>query len=144
MAKLIRFGIIKAEQKKLTAHKFETYQEALEYAGLKSGSVDSGSLGRYHGIFVYEFGLFKPVAESHYYSINGHLYEGNAVLYQTDEEGETVDLETVPKITYYDHVAQVEAAIAKGDVARPYMAVNGKVIWQWPDPSNPITGKEGR
>jgi hypothetical protein len=102
--------------------------------GLKRGEIDFGSINRKMGIVVYEYGLFTPPAQQDYFSINGHLYAGNAVLFANDEQGETITLDSLPLITWFKNADAVEKAIHCGNVQRPRIATNDKVLWLWPQP----------
>jgi hypothetical protein len=81
-----------------------------------------------------EFALFIPKEEGKYFSIGTQLFQGGIILYAADEAGNTIDLEAKPPVNFYRDAEQVEHAIAKGEINRPFMAVNGEVIWQWPQP----------
>lgn len=110
--------------------------EALIEAGLKVSGVDHGSIGPHLGVVVYEFGLFVPPDDQHYFSINGRLYAGAGVLYGVDDNGETVDA-VMPKIRFFDNTREVEMAIELEEVTQPSIAVNGQVLWLWPQPAPP-------
>jgi hypothetical protein len=84
-------------------------------------------------IIVAEFGLFKPVEQGKYFSLGGQLLEGGAIIFRADEAGETVDMVAIPPVMFYRSHVEVEQAIARGEVARPQMSVNGEVIWTWPE-----------
>lgn len=105
--------------------------------------VDHGVVSPGLGIVVYEYGLFVPPAEQHYFSIRAKLYAGNAVLYAFDKMGETVSLarHAVPEIVFMPSAASVERSIQLGLVERPQMAINGEVTWQWPEPRGKVSVK---
>jgi hypothetical protein len=128
----MQFEIIRPATRETEVVQCEHLNEAMVMAGLVG--VDFGTVHRGLGIVVYEFSLFVPAAEQHYFVLGGRLYGGNAVLYSYDEAGETVDLKTAVIPFWMDNVAHVERAIADGACVRPQMAVNRNVIWQWPNP----------
>ena len=110
-----------------------SFDSALRSAGLDPKAVDHGTVGEGLGIVVYEYGLFKPTETSAYFTINGRLFEGPAVLYGYDKAGETVEARTSPSQPILFRTAdEVEAEIVGGRVNRPTMSVNGRVLWQWP------------
>ena len=106
-------------------------------------NVDHGVVVPGVGIVVYEYGLFVPPNEQHYFSIRTRLYAGNAVLYAFDKMGETVSLarHQVPEIVFMPNAASVERSIELGLVQRPQMAVNGVVTWEWPQPRRKVSVK---
>jgi hypothetical protein len=126
----------------------ENLEAAYAEAGLKRGQVDFATLhrnpanGTTINIIVYEYGLFKPPAEGRYFSLGNQLYEGGAVLFAADEEGNTISYpkESKPPVTFYGSANDVEAAIARGEIQRPRSSVNGAIVWEWPG-NNPRTGK---
>jgi hypothetical protein len=83
---------------------------------------------------AYEFGLFKGIEDGHYFSIAGRLYEGPAVIYAFDPQGETVDCPRKPAVLFFRSGYEVEDAIRSGQIKRPVNAVNDVVTWRWPDP----------
>jgi hypothetical protein len=108
-------------------------------AGLKPDEVDHGCVHRYEGgqtvnIVVFEYSNFVAKEQGHYFSLGGSLFQGGAVLYAANELGDTIDMIAKPAVMFYRSWLQVEEAIDRGEVQRPYMAVNGKVIWRWPEP----------
>lgn len=133
----MKFVTINPEKREIGFVEANEVHEALPQIGLKSGNVDFGSLSPTTAIVVYEWGLAKQ--GFHYFAINGRLYAGNALIFQADEAGETVNFtEPVPHIEWLGNAYDVEAAIQAGKVNRPYNAVNGKVYWQWsPDKLEP-------
>jgi hypothetical protein len=117
---------------------FET-NDAYPLVGLVGGKVDFGTLARdpdtgiTYNIIVYEFGLYVPPEHGHYFSIGSSLYEGGAILFAADHMGETVSYPaTKPPVQFYRSGEEVEAAIQRREINRPYSAINGEVIWQWP------------
>jgi hypothetical protein len=119
-----------------------TAHQAYKMAGLDPMRVDHGTVfvaddGSGIAIVVFEFGLFVPPEEGHYFSIGERLYVGGAVLYAYDGQGETIDIPQVPPVMFYKSHAEVERAIHRGEIIRPVMAVNNKVIWQWPEKRKP-------
>lgn len=110
--------------------------EALVQAGLDPEAVDHGMIDRRLGYVVFEYGLFQTPGEQHYFGMNGRLIAGVAVLYEIDEMGDTVDAmkSAVPEVRFYLGINDVEAAIDRGEVARPVISVNGLTVWAWPSP----------
>lgn len=91
---------------------------------------------------VYEFGFYVPALKQHYCAIGDRLIAGNALIYETDRYGHTVDLsdEAVAvcgKPTWFKTATDVVLAITAGAVDRPRLAINGEVIWAWPEPAPP-------
>lgn len=114
---------------------YASLQDAEVAAGLDPGKVDHGMLTRSIGYVVYEYGLFVPPADQHYFAIGKTLIAGSAVLYGVNAWGETVNLyrSTIPDIRWFLGANDVEAAIDAGEIVRPETAVNGVVTWRWPD-----------
>ena len=108
---------------------------AIAAAGLDPDHVDHGMMSRSIGYVVYEFGLFVPPAEQHYFAIGKQLVAGPAVLYGVNAWGEGVDLwqSTIPDVRWFLGANDVEAAIEAGDIIRPETAINGVVTWRWPE-----------
>ena len=114
---------------------YASLQDAEVAAGLDPGKVDHGMISRSIGYVVYEYGLFVPPAEQHYFAIGKTLVAGPAVLYGVNAWGEGVDLwqSTIPDVRWFLGANDVEAAIEAGDIIRPQTSVNGLVTWQWPE-----------
>jgi hypothetical protein len=132
---MTRYVIVDPRIRKAFAVDVETIQEAKRIAEI--GNVDHGQLARGLGYCVYEYAMFEPPPDKQAYcSINGHLIPGPAVLYGYDEAGETIDLRLseIPTIRWYLGINDVEAAIERGEIVRPYVAVNDEVLWEWPAP----------
>ena len=89
------------------------------------------------------FAMYEPADAQRYFSVGPRLLAGNAVLYQFDGNGQSVDFDASTfrnesfVLTWYDTAADVEAAIAAGTIQRPTMTGPEGVIWQWPDPAPP-------
>jgi hypothetical protein len=130
-----RFVVVNPRKRTKEIIECDSVVEAQASVGLYG--VDHGSICRGLGYCVYEFGMFVPVAEQHYFGIGGHLIAGPAVFYRYDEMGDTVDLRLseLPDVTFYLGVNDVEAAIDRNEVQRPFMAVNGVELWHWPQPA---------
>lgn len=115
--------------------------EAKLLVGLQPLQVDHGQISSKLSIVVYEFGLFDPPEIQTYFSIGPRLYAGSAVVYQIDQKGETVDLDQKNAqlvehyLRFFANYEAVEAAIRSGDIERPVMRMNGKLIWSWPGPA---------
>lgn len=139
-----RFAIINPKEKSVTALEAKDYQTAVAAAGLRLGELDFGTVdyfkdGSSLSIIVYEYGLLEG-DESNYFAFNQRLYNGNAVLFAADEEGETTDLSTnliqhlnigCPMLLWFNNIFEVEDAIAKNKVIRPQSSINGTVFWSW-------------
>ena len=135
----MKFVIIDPKQRTVTTVDCEDIIEAKALAGL--GDVDHSTIGRGpNGGIAYCMGdqsMFDPPpAQQSYCGCAGRLIAGTAILYGFDEAGKEVDLmkSAVPDVQFYLGVNDVEAAIDRGEVKRPVIAVNGTVIWQWPQP----------
>jgi hypothetical protein len=132
---MTRYVIVDPRIRKVFAVDVETIQEAQRIAEI--GNVDHGQLAQGLGYCVYEYAMFEPSPDKQAYcGINGHLIPGPAVLYAFDEMGETIDLRLseVPDVRWYLGINDVEAAIERREIVRPYVAVNDDVLWEWPAP----------
>jgi hypothetical protein len=132
----MKFYAIKPAECAIEAVEARAPFEAYHTIGLKD--VDHGIICRGPeggiGIVVYEYSLFVPVDEQRWFSIGGKLYGGNALLYGFDAGGETCEFDPPPPVVFYGSADAVEAAITRGEVERPIMAVNKAVYWRWPEP----------
>jgi hypothetical protein len=134
----MKFVIIDPMHRAITSVDCEGIIEAQHIAGL--GFVDHGMIGRSpNGGIAYcigEHSMFTPPAQQFYFGCAGRLMAGPVVLYAFDERGETKDLRRseVPDVQWYLGVNDVEAAIDRNEIARPIMAVNDIILWQWPQP----------
>lgn len=110
--------------------------DALLMIGLTPGEVDHGMIAPRIGYVVHQYGLFVPPADQSYCSVAGRLIAGPCLMYGVGEHGETIPLtkSIAPYVTFYLGVNDVEAAIARKEVRRPQMSVNGDVTWVWPQP----------
>lgn len=130
----MRYAVVKPQEESIAIVEEPTIDGATTKAELDPLRVDHGTVQQGLGIMVYEFGLLEPC--EHYFAIHGQLFAGNAVLYAYDEHGETVP---VPMFTlalpfkFLHGIAAVEAAITRGEVTRPYAAVNGEKLAIWSD-----------
>lgn len=132
----MRYITVDAEHR--TTYKLETptIEDAMNGVGLSRRTVDHGNINRNVCVIVHEFGLFQPKDKQHYFIINGHLYAGNALLYQVNDYGETVDFdkyEILAHLQFMDGVA-AEAGILAGHIIRPRLTVNDEVLWTWSNP----------
>lgn len=132
----MRFVLIDPKEKQISYIEApDVRSAAIDHADL--GGVDHGSLGARIFIVVDEFGLLKPPAEQAFFSLGGQLYANKAIVYATDEAGETVDfpLDKLPRLrevaAFWESVADIEAAIADGLLQRPQTSINGEVVWEW-------------
>ena len=131
----MKFVIIDATAREVKTVECETLQDAEALAGLDKGKVDHGSIARNIGYVVDEHGLFKPIAEQHYFVMNSRLVAGNSVLYAYNDLGDTIDMQRAPMIFFLENRLEViESAFAKGICHRPQLKINDKIIWQWPEP----------
>lgn len=131
----MKFGIIDAKRRTAAIGDYRDMEDAQRAAGLDPGAVDFGALSKHVHIVVWEYGLFAPTNAIHYFSVVGKLYAGNAVIFAADDSGRTIDLPMLPPVVFFQNADAVEKAIERGELQRPQMAVNGAVLWQWPDPT---------
>jgi hypothetical protein len=144
----MKFGIIDTEARSMTRWECADLEEAKMLARMNK-NVDFGTIlpvpspdGVGISIVVYEFGLYAPVDQIKYFSINKRLFAGNAVLYGYDYEGCTVDLPQTPlEIEYYENFEAVTRGVSRGVVVQPSISVNGVVKWRWPQPGPESTMK---
>lgn len=126
----MKFGLIYPTLQQSYLRDCPSLDEALEQAVLQRGHVDFGRLSRNASIVVYEFGLFAASGMA-YFAINRAMYAGNAVIFATDDGGNTTDLPDLPPVLWLPTRMEAEKAILLGTVIRPQMAVNGVVSWEW-------------
>jgi hypothetical protein len=136
----MKFLLIDPEKRRLHVGDFPDLNDAKVAAGLKPHEVDHSGVARRLTIVVYEYSMFVPPAEQFYFSAGLKLFGGPAVIYQTNEVGETVDFDTVIStavfpnpgwLRWYRNLNEIEAAISGGTVKRPQNMVNEDVIWSW-------------
>lgn len=121
------------------------YKDALKEAELESGGIDFGTIakqsdGSSYSIMVYEYGLMKPKTKS-YFSILKQLYNGTAIVFRANDEGETIDVPLslaahwatgeCPDFQWLSTADEAEKAIEDGKIIRPQSSINGEVLWQW-------------
>lgn len=138
MAKKLRYGIIDPAAKSTKVMEFESFDDALDAAGLKPGEIDFGQLGPGLSVVVHEFGLFVPMNQTAYFAINSRLFAGNALIYAVNEMGETVSLpsKTFPvDVTFFEDGAAALRAIEADEIIQPSMAIGKETIWVWPQPA---------
>jgi hypothetical protein len=134
----VKFQIVDPRIRSVIAADTPNLNDACIIAGLSPLEVDHGTVARDDegngcAIVVYEFSLTKiEPKDGFYFSIGSQLFCGSAVLYAFDDTGE-VDMESYPPIMFYKSYREVEAAIQRREIRRPYTAVNGEVLWQWGD-----------
>lgn len=138
----MRFGIIKPKDVKTEIVDVASMDYALKLAGLTRGQTDHGHIAQNLHVVVYEFGLFVPPEETAYFAIGSSMGAGNAVLYATDERGETVDLKAMPPVFFFGSVEAIEQAIRVGQINRPEIRMNNELLWAWPQkaPWGPYAG----
>jgi len=129
----MKFGLIDAKKRSAKIDDYGDFNLALAAVGLQQGHIDFGHLTEHVHIAVWEYGLFAPTYAIEYFSVVGMLFAGNAVIYASDNAGATIDLPMLPPVMFFKDVEAVEYAIARGEVLRPQTAVNGAVLWRWPD-----------
>jgi hypothetical protein len=73
-----------------------------------------------------------------YFGLAGVMYGGRALLYAIDETGATIDFDMHPhrlmfttSLVWLGNATSAENAIKRGIVARPALAVNNAIIWEW-------------
>lgn len=139
MPKKMRFGIIDPRTKTAKVAEFASFDDALEAAGLKPGQIDFGALSRALSIVVYEYGLFEPMEQTDYFSIKRKLYAGNALIYATNEAGETISLPPSKKfpveVKFYDDGKAALQAIEMEEIDQPSISIGDTVEWVWPQPA---------
>ena len=133
----MEYLIVNAKERTRQMVDTQTINDAYKIAGLKAGELDHGNIaydqhGNSLNLFVYQYGFYEPVDQAYFFSIHRRLFVGNAVLYAADQQGETIPVLTAPEIMFYKSYHEVEEAIARDEIDRPYNAVNGVVTWQWP------------
>jgi hypothetical protein len=136
----MKFVMIDPKQRTVSTIDVASIEDAMRTAGLTPGRVDFGAITRNLSYVVYEFGLFTPASEQHYAAVGNTLIAGPCVMFGVGEEGETLDLvqALAPPVLFFRDAAEVEVAIAAGQIRRPEMAVNNEVLWHWPQP--PLKG----
>lgn len=138
----MKFGWVNPEKKEIAMIEADSLLAALKIAGLDPFAVDHGTIHNPNyrvGIVVYEHGLDSDL-EDGYWTTGFQLYNGSAILYAYNAEGETVDIskEMLPSIWHLGSPENVERAIRDGKVIRPQsaMIVDSKkdVFWEWRAP----------
>ena len=136
----MKFVVIDPQLCKVAVEEANQLSDLYHSVGLPADQVEFSCVhsneksGETISIVVYEFGLFKPKEMGKYFSLGGQLLEGGAILFAADYKGETISFVYKPPVVFYRSYVEVEQAIERGEVVRPEMAVNGEVIWKWPDP----------
>lgn len=139
MADQRQFVLIEPAERRLSLKPFADLSAALAAVGLHIGEVDFGSLMPDHSIVVYEFGLFEPPAQQHYFALGKNLYAGNAVVF-AEVEGESGDVSKEcwnllrSNLHWFGGMQEVEKAIDQEQIIQPSIKVNGEVVWVWPQP----------
>lgn len=134
-----QFVLIEPAERRLSLKPFADLSAALAAVGLHTGEIDFGSLMPDHSIVVYEFGLFEPPAQQHYFALGKNLYAGNAVVF-AEVEGKPSDVTKEcwhllrSNLRWFDSVQEIEKAIDDEEIIQPSISVDGKVVWVWPQP----------
>lgn len=133
----MQFVIIRPREQTVETVNVDELREAQRLAGFDAFDyrVDFGVIRHGLSITVYEFGMFAKPSETFYFGLAQRLYAGNAVLFAYDDAGDTVSIDPklVPPPLWFPTHQAVEMAIANRLIARPEIAVNGVVTWQWPE-----------
>ena len=130
------FIVVNPRKRTVEAIKADSVSEARTVVGL--GDVDHGIAMPGLGYCVYEYSLFVPAQEQHYFGLGGKLFAGPTIFYAFDSvTGETLRLRRseFPEVRFYLGINDVEASIQRGEIERPFMAVNGVRLWEWPQPA---------
>jgi hypothetical protein len=127
----MKFGLITPPS--VSVRESSDLNSALCVVGLSSGPTDHGTISDGLAIVVHEASLFQA-DRLKYFSIYGHLFAGNAVIYAFTPSGETTNIKQLPPVLFYRDIAEVERAIDAGAVVRPQLAYGETVYWRWPDP----------
>ena len=144
----MKFGIADPQAKTFDVDDFANVMEAYARVRLDPMRTDHGTvfiMANDHRAMciVYEFGFFIPAKDQQYFAVGERLIAGRALIYEADRHGYTVGLsdEAVATIrdglVWFDTAEEVELAILAGAVPRPELAVNGEVLWAWPEPAPP-------
>jgi hypothetical protein len=113
---------------------FPSIQEAKQHANLDQ--VDFGTLSQNLSIVVYEYGLMRG-KPNEYFALGQSLFNGNAIIFQTDEEGENADINQNSidiiqrNLKFYCDPQSAEIDILLGNIIRPESSINGQVFWSW-------------
>jgi hypothetical protein len=126
----MKYVIVDPAKKTVQTVNVDTFETAKAIVGLKM--VDHGSLTKHLAYCVDEYGLYKDPRDQNYFSIGPILFAGGAVFYEVDDMGETINIKKEPPVMFYRDASQVEHAITLKQVIRPTVAVNGDVLWRWP------------
>src|SRR5262245_42624676 len=137
--RLIKFGLIHPATETLRVVQSLTIDGALTQAGLTPGTIDHGVVVMQHGMIVSIVGYEWSLMESEpWFAIGPALYAGNAILYQESVESgklQNLALNTFSVIRrnlrFFKTRSLVETAIARGEIERPYTAVNGEKLWEF-------------
>ena len=131
----MRFVIVNPHKRTVEGVDVKSLIDAQALAGLIN--VDHGQVARGLGFVVDEFAMFVSPLIQAYFELGGKLIAGAAVFYRFGELGETLDLRRseFPDVRWYLGVNDVEASIAREEIVRPIIAVNGMLIWEWPQPA---------
>jgi hypothetical protein len=137
---MAQVAIIDTKLKKLLPFnsKESDLSDAFAFASLKKGEVDFGSIAEGYFIIVYEFGLMKG-KQDEYFRLGTQLFNGNAILFHSNEDGATIDLPSAiidhlnqcTMVEFFPSIDSIEEAIEAGHINRPQNSINGEIFWEW-------------
>lgn len=143
---MTKFACINPDKREIFIFEASNYKEALERVGLEQGKIDFGNVGHTHSgsfsIMVYEFGLINPKQKT-YFRLGKQLFNGSAVIFKANLEGETVDFPEqivdhwksgCPEFEFFKDISSVEKAISSNRVIRPQTRINNEIVWEWNRP----------
>lgn len=114
--------------------------KAIERLGIDPMRTNHASLGKDVSIILDEIGLLRE-EQQEFFTLGNRLFAGPAIVYQIDDEGETIDtqpwvLEQIARAcTFYNSRESVEAAIQRKNIERPQ---NGITTWKGGQPHTEI------
>lgn len=103
------------------------------------GEVDHGTIARGVGFVTYEFALFTPKEDQHYFTVleTRRLFAGTIIFYGFNLLGHTIDLRDMSKvgsIAWLQDHSVVEEMIRARVIIRPQIRVGETIVWSWPEP----------
>lgn len=135
----MRFIVIDPARCEVKMIEKKNLDDALRATGLRLSKVDFATLfvgddGWGLEIVVYETGLRESPSKHRFFSLGECLFAGSAIIFAFNAKGDTVTLPDIirnPPVTFYRSYREVEAAIQRGELQRPQITANGKVVWEW-------------